>query len=276
MKTLFIALFGTFLACSDSGSSTMGIADSDGWAVADVDGNSYVNAEPTAEYSETDNKAAKIIKTAEIEFQTRDMDATYTRIRKAIAAQGGNLQDDNTGKSYNQVYRSLVIRVPSANFGPLVDSIGQGVDYFDTKRISRRDVGEEFVDLEARLKAKRTLEERYLELLGKAKNVTEMLEIERELANIREEIEAKQGRLNYLQSQVSMSTISLRFYKETVETQVQASFGSKIANAFKGGWSGLLTFFIGVLYLWPFVLLIGVVFFFVRRYLKRSARSANS
>lgn len=273
MKTLFITLFGTFLACSDGGSSSAkyAAADEAGW---DDMEEVFVESSPS---EELDVKAAdtKIIKTADIEFATRDMDATYSRIRKAIAATGGSLQDDNTGKSYNQVYRNLVIRVPSANFETLVDSIGQGVDYFDTKRISRHDVGEEFVDLQARLKAKRKLEERYLQLLSKAKNVKEMLEIERELASIREEIEAKQGRLNYLQNQVSMSTISLRFYKETVEAQVQASFGSKIVNALKGGWNGLLTFFIGVLYLWPFLLVVGLIFFIIRSYLKRSKRSAN-
>lgn len=274
MKTLFITLFGTFLACSDGGNSSAkyAAADEADWSEMEE----FVVESNYSEDQDVKTDDTKIIKTADIEFATRDMDATYLRVRKAIAATGGNLQDDNTGKSYNQVYRNLVIRVPSANFETLVDSIGQGVDYFDTKRISRRDVGEEFVDLQARLKAKRKLEERYLQLLSKAKNVKEMLEIERELASIREEIEAKQGRLNYLQSQVSMSTISLRFYKETVEAQAQVSFGSKIANALKGGWNGLLTFFIGVLYLWPFLLVVGLVFFIIRSYLKRSKRSANS
>ena len=97
-----------------------------------------------------------------------------------------------------------------------------------------------------------------------------------ELAKIREEIEAKQGRLKYLQSQVSMSTIALRFYKEDVAVQAQASFGSKIVNALKGGWNGVLTFFIGMLYIWPFLLITALVFYLVKRYLKRSRTASPS
>lgn len=272
MKTFFIALFGTFLACSDGSNNAVDYkydeetaADAAGMELA------YLNEQPPKPDAES-----KIIKTADIEFATRDLEKTYARIRKAISAQKGQLQSDDTGKSYNQIYHNLIIRVPSANFEALVNSIGEGVDYFDTKRISQKDVGEEFVDLEARLKAKRKLEERYLQLLTKAKNVEEMLQIERELAKIREEIEAKQGRLKYLQSQVSMSTIALRFYKEDVAVQAQASFGSKIVNALKGGWNGVLTFFIGMLYIWPFLLIAALVFYLVRRYLKRSRTATPS
>lgn len=276
MKSFFIALFGTFLACSDGSSYKAESAYVESEEYADE----YLTEEAVSEFKydnadigRTKKSDAKIIKTADIEFQTRDLEATYAKVRKTVSDQNGSFQSDNTGKRYNQVYRELVIRVPSENFEALVDGISSRVDYFDTKRISQKDVGEEFVDLKARLKAKRTLEERYLQLLSKAKNVKEMLEIERELANIREEIEAKQGRLNYLQNQVSLSTVSLRFYKEEVAVAAQASFGSKIANAIKGGWNGLLNFFIGLLYVWPFVLVLAAIFFIVRRYIKRSRRA---
>ncbi len=56
----------------------------------------------------------------------------------------------------------------------------KALKHFDRKEISAEDVTEEYVDVEARLKAKRLLEKRYLELLNKATKVSEMLEIERE------------------------------------------------------------------------------------------------
>ena len=89
---------------------------------------------------------------------------------------------------------------------------------------------EEFVDLKARLKAKKELEDRYLQLLEQAKNVKEMLEIERELSNIREEIEAKEGRLQYLQNKVTLSTIYINFYKTTQSKGVSLSYGQKMIN----------------------------------------------
>ena len=99
-----------------------------------------------------------------------------------------------------------------------------------------------------------------------------MLEIERELAQIREEIEAKQGRLKYLQSQVSLSTLEIEFYKDEVTTQVTNSYGSKMVNALKSGWNGVSVFFLGLLHLWPFLILLGIGAFFMRRWIKKNKK----
>jgi hypothetical protein len=166
----------------------------------------------------------------------------------------------------------MVIRVPSENFQSFINGISEGVSYFDQNEITRQDVSEEFVDLEARLKAKRELEKRYLELLKQAKNVKEMLEIERELSNIREEIEAKQGRLQFLQNRVSMSTVNVDFYTLTAETGITQSYGQKMINALKGGWDGISMFFLGLLYIWPLFVVILIAVLVIRKLLKRNKK----
>lgn len=211
----------------------------------------------------------KVIKTGNLRFETQDLDKTRSRILTAVQKAGGYIQSDNSGKNYNTVYQNIAVRVPSANFDSLLKDITAGIAFFDEKSISQRDVTEEFVDIQARLKAKRALEERYLNLLAKAKTVREMLEIERELSNIREEIESKQGRLKYLQSQVSESTLYINFYKETAETGATVSYGTKIVNALKSGWNGISIFFLGLLHVWPFLILVGIGTFFLRRFLKK-------
>ena len=120
--------------------------------------------------------------------------------------------------------------------------------------------------------AKRKLENRYLELLQQAKNVKEMLEIERELSKIREEIEAKEGRLNYLQDKVSLSTFYIEFYKTSEIKGVPISYGQKILNALKSGWNAVSAFFIGLVSIWPFIFIIGGVIYFIRRYIKRKRK----
>lgn len=102
-----------------------------------------------------------------------------------------------------------------------------------------------------------------------------MLEIERELSKIREEIEAKMGRLNYLQDQVSMSTVSIEFYQTTAETRVTLSYGQKMKNALKGGWDGISVFFLGLLYLWPLFLVGILLFLIIRRLIKRNKAQAK-
>ncbi|MFV0541409.1 MAG: DUF4349 domain-containing protein [Aestuariibaculum sp.] len=214
----------------------------------------------------------KIIKEAYLRFETQDLDKTYFQIKTFISQNKGLIQSDNSTKSYNSISRSLVIRIPTQSFQPTIDSISNHVKYFDNKQISAKDITEEFIDLEARLKAKKTLEKRYLELLDKAKNVSEILEIERELSNIREEIEAKQGRLKYLENRVSLSTINIEFYKYTQENIVPQSYTSKMWNAIKNGFSGLSIFFLGILSIWPFFIIIGVVVYFIRRWIKKSKK----
>ncbi|WP_179344593.1 DUF4349 domain-containing protein [Winogradskyella ursingii] len=211
----------------------------------------------------------KLIKTSFLSFETQDLDKTYKDLASTISKYKGYIQDDASTKGYNQISRRLVVRIPIEDFQNTIDAISSNVEFFDTKQISSKDVTEEFIDLEARLKAKKTLEARYLELLKKANNVKEILEIERELSNIREEIEAKQGRLKYLQNKVSLSTITIEFYKRTTETGVTKSYGSKMWNAIVSGFDGLSVFFLGILYIWPFIIIIIIAFFLIRKWIAK-------
>src|SRR6478672_9011335 len=155
----------------------------------------------------------KIIREARLRFETSDMDETYNQIVAATKKYNAQIQNDSENKDYNSVSRSLTIRIPNQHFDSFLADAEKGVTYFDQKEISSTDVTEEYIDVDARLNAKKKLEARYLELLGKAGKVSEMLEIERQLANVREEIEAKEGRLRYLKNRVAQSTVYISFYK---------------------------------------------------------------
>ncbi len=270
---LFILLFLYIipLACSTSSSDTsepeVNYSDMEAVSIEEVHkGSSSV---PIS----NEDLDQRLIKESFLRFETQDLDKTYNEIIRYVKQNNGFIQDDNSNKSYNRISRNLIIRIPTDNFQKTIDSISSHVVFFDTKRISSKDVTEEFIDLEARLKAKQTLEKRYLELLLKAKNVKEILEIERELSNIREEIEAKQGRLKYLQNKVSLSTLNVEFYKTTSESGVTVSYGTKMWNAMKSGFNGLSFFFLGILHIWPFILMLIIMFFVIRRwYIKKQTK----
>lgn len=214
----------------------------------------------------------KIIKESYLEFETNDLDKTFDNIQRYVKQNNGVIQNDNASKNYNRSIRTLIVRVPTNGFQNTIDSISKSVEYFDSKSISSKDVTEEFIDLEARLGAKRVLETRYLQLLSKAKNVKEMLEIERELSSIREEIEAKQGRLKYLNNKVALSTINITFYKTTTSSKITQSYGSKMGKALKSGFNGLSYFFLGVLNIWPFLILLSIGIFFIRKWYKKKMK----
>ena len=166
-----------------------------------------------------------LIRNGRLEFETDDLAKTAENIQNAIRTHGGYLGSE---QSYNYDTRqstTLNVRIPSASFDTFIADISKGVEKFDTKDISARDVTEEFLDVEARLKNKKELEARYQEILKQAKNVKEILEIERELNTLRSDIESMEGRLKYLQNQVSLSLCSNHLLQRTHQ---ENSFRSKV------------------------------------------------
>jgi hypothetical protein len=221
------------------------------------------------EKSNNDEIEKKIIKTGRVSFETDDLTKTRDWVAGLIKNNGGNITSDREDKYGQRSGQNLTVRVPVAKFDKLITEISSGVKKLESKEVTASDVTEEFIDVEARLGAKKALENRYLELLKQAKNLNEMLQIEKQLTDIRGEIESIEGRLKYLQNQVAYSTLDIYFYQEMPKT---IYLGSKLSNGFRNGWDNLILFFVGLVNLWPFVLIgAGLIWFFVRRKRKRIA-----
>lgn len=217
---------------------------------------------------------AKIIKTGNLRFQTDDLDKTYKQIQLAVKKYRALVKDDSQSNDDYEFTRRISIRIPNKNFDSFITDISKGVAYFDQKEISSEDVTEEYIDVASRIKTKKVLEERYYELLKKATKISEMLEIEKKLSEIREEIEAKEGRLKYIESQVAMSTLDIQFYKPIAHGQkATVSYGGKIANAFVSGFNGISNFFIQLLGIWPVIVTLVVLIVLIRKRIKRKKKN---
>jgi hypothetical protein len=241
--------------------------------------NANVNAD-TDSYDRSPDLSApkieqKIIKEATLRFETDDLENTFNQIQKAVTAGKATIINDSEGKDYGTVFRNLTVKVPSQNFDRFINDISKGVSYFEIKNISAQDVTEQFIDLTSRLNTKKKLEERYLQILQKATKVSEILEIEKQISVIREEIEAKEGQLKYLQSRVSESTVTIEFYKTTAEKEgVKISYGSKIWTAVKSGFFSLSDFLISLISVWPFIIIFCVLAYFIRKKFKRKKQQS--
>jgi hypothetical protein len=212
----------------------------------------------------------KIIKNANLRFESSSLPETYATILTASKKYKATIQNDSEGKNYSSIYRNITVRIPAENFDNFINEISKGITYFDQKDISSQDVTEEYIDVASRIKTKKALEERYLNLLSKANKVSEMLEVESQLSAIREEIEAKEGRLKYLQNRVALSTINIEFYKPLAqESGATVSYGTKIWNAIKSGFNSISNFFIGLLEIWPIILILVALFYFIRKRIKK-------
>ena len=113
------------------------------------------------------------------------------------------------------------------------------------------------------------MEERYLELLKQAKTVKDIIEVENQLRQIREEIESTQARINYINQQVSYSTINLQIYENSARQTGDQNLLVRILNALRNGWDLLLSFVVGLLYIWPFILLLLLSYFLFRKFLRK-------
>ncbi len=230
------------------------------------------NEETVSQSSEQKNDITlerKLIKEGQIEFATNDLASTRKKILRATTKYKGYVSSDQALKSTERNSNTIIVRIPSDNFDNFLKEATSGIKNFDSKEINVKDVTEEFLDVQARLKTKKELEIRYLELLKQAKNVTEILEIEKQIGELRSSIESIEGRLNYLQSQISFSTLTLTFY-ESIPTQTE--FGQKFSNGFIGGWENLIWFFVILTNIWPFIIIIIGLIFGIRIYSKNKAK----
>jgi hypothetical protein len=209
----------------------------------------------------------KRIKTGSITFETKALAVTKKKIITALTDTEGYVSRDNQYKSEERISMTLTVRVPAENFDALLEEISKGVAIFDAKNIHISDVTEQFLDTESRLKTKKALEITYLRILKKARTVREILDVERELANVRGAIEVAQGRIKYLQSQVSFSTLNITFYRKIKGTDI--GFSSTLQEAFKEGFVKIKVFLVSLIAFWPFIILIIVVSFFLRNKIKK-------
>ena len=175
----------------------------------------------------------KIIRNANLVIEIDSPSQALSRVTEAAESQGGFVvtseSKQNAGHPQSQPGEvvKVVIRVPSARFATAlagVRSIGGRVLQED---ITGQDVTEEFLDVEARIRTKKALEAQFLEIMKQAKKVSEALEVQSELADVRTEIERLEGRRRFLENQASMSTI-------TVTMQVPAPLVAANTLGFSG------------------------------------------
>ena len=269
MKNVLVCLFALLFAfgCKDAEAiKDLKVMSSDMEAVA-VSEPKIANMEMPTEAKPTETQ---IIRTSNLRFETKDLNESYQNIQKSIIKNKGILQNDASGKDYSSAFRNLTIRIPNTNFIAFLDEISKGVNHFDRKEISSQDVTEQYIDLESRMNSKKTLEKRYLQLLQKANKVSEIIEIEGKLSEIREEIEAKEGQFRYLKNQISMSTVTIEMYtNDASQSGATASFVSKIWNEIKSGFNSLTGFILGLISIWPFLIITILIFIFIKRKFKK-------
>ncbi len=209
----------------------------------------------------------QIIKTARLQIEVKNYDEAKKQVDELITKYNAYTSSEDENNTETRKSNTIVIRVPKSDFDSLLNSLAGIAKEVESKSVNAKDVTEEFVDIKTRLKNKRKVEERYVEILQKAETIEDILRVEEHLRQVREEIEAKEGRLKFLKDQVALSTITLYMYE--FHEPIYSGFGGKVIQALSGGWKGLLQFIVGILYLWPLWLIGIFVFMLIKKMLKK-------
>jgi Domain of unknown function (DUF4349) len=168
-----------------------------------------------------------IIKTADvsIEVQSGDFRSAVQEVTATAGRFGGFVVSTTTsGEEIRS--GSIVVRVPSEDFEAALASI-QGLGKVKSEAVSGRDVSQEFVDLEARLRNLQAQESVLLGLMKEAQTIPASIRVQNSLSSIQLDIEQIQGRLNFLEDRASMSTIAVGLTEHGAPVPAEPSMWSR-------------------------------------------------
>ncbi|HST52358.1 MAG TPA: DUF4349 domain-containing protein [Pyrinomonadaceae bacterium] len=157
----------------------------------------------------------KIIRNANLSLEVEDPKKAMQRVASVAESRGGfvvtseSRQEAGAGGGKAQEVITMEVRVPASQFDAAMNDIRGAASRITSEKISGQDVTEEYIDLDARLRTQQALESQLLDIMKGAHAVSDAISVERELANVRTEIEKIEGRKRFIENQTSLSTINV-------------------------------------------------------------------
>ncbi|HBG62014.1 MAG: hypothetical protein A2243_02135 [Omnitrophica WOR_2 bacterium RIFOXYA2_FULL_38_17] len=154
----------------------------------------------------------KIIRSASMDLKVKDCEEAGASIRMLAQKNNGYVVNSNIYRnSDGSKYGHTEIKVPPSNFFGVLTLL-KGVGEVNNESINGEDVTEEFVDLQARLNNSIKVRDRLYRILDEqAREVKDILEVERELARLGEKIETIEGRMKFINRKVDLATITVSY-----------------------------------------------------------------
>jgi hypothetical protein len=181
-----------------------------------------------------------IIRSGTASLQVDSLEHAIALVRALARRVGGFVGSSTAQAGKGQLHSSMLeIRMPAEHFEDTVDGLRM-IGKIETVNVTAEDVGEEYVDVQARMTNDRRLEARLIDLLAhRTGKLADVLDVEHELARVREEIERYEGRLRYLRSRAAVSTLSLTVH-EPIPVVDEGSPGV-MGEAVRDSWRNFIT-----------------------------------
>ena len=194
----------------------------------------------------------KLIRTGNVTLEVQSVSGAEDEIAKWANSLGGYVTNANTW----QYGANFTVRIPSARFDDAMTQVGN-FGRITNRNISSEDVSENYYDLQSRLETKYILRDKLSSYLNQAKDIKDLLEIERQLNSVIEDIESTEGRFKRLSGQIDYSTIYINMQFERGKDE-----GGIILPDVKDSWnefiSNVVGFFWGLLKVIFYIIIFGI------------------
>lgn len=281
MKKILAVLLAISLLMAGCGASSKAAMDSADYIVQET-----AAANGSYDFGETETSAQlpqgrKFIITVNLDAEAEELDSALSAISEKLTALNGYMESQNiyngsaySGRRYR--YANLTLRVPAEHldeFTAAVDSVSNVV----SSSRNTDDVTLQYVDTESRVKALETERDRLLELMEQAETMSDLLEIESRLTDVRGELERYASQLKVLDNQIDYSTVNLSLSEVTEYTPVaEKTRLEKIRDGFvdsvKGVWNLILDCVSFVLMNIPYILVFGLILWGIIALVKRNRK----
>lgn len=229
----------------------------------------------------------KLIRKISLSTETEDMDTLLAAIDSKVAALGGYMEKREvyTGSRYYSYDTSrnatLVVRIPKDQLDEFVSHVGNESNVTSSSE-SSDDVTLSYVAVQSRMTALQKEEQRLLSLIDGAANLTELLELEKRLTEVRTELENVTSQLLLYDNLVDYGTVDISIHEVQKLTPVKepgfwSRIGSGFMNSLRNLWNFLKEFAIflvvAIPYLIPFAVIALVIVFCIRRSIRKRKKA---
>jgi len=221
--------------------------------------------------SPENTSSARIQINGNLTVQVQNISTAMESIQSLIHQYGGSITSSNLGNSYDR-YGNLSALVPKESFYELIDAIEKVVSEVTSENINSLDVTEEFVDVQARLNVMKQTESRFTTLLSEARDVEEIMSVEKELMRLRGDIDSLEGRIKYLNKTTDNAVLNIHITEEKPITGNDWSFLDSLDDSVRNLISlskNIANFLISVIVFSPILIVVSLISFLGYRIGKR-------
>lgn len=240
---------------------------------------SDVNLQTTTSEDVSSPSDQLIIKTGTLSILVKNVRESVESIRDLSRKLGGFVTNSDISEREGikgSLKATITIRVPAEKFDLALKDLKDSALKVKSEKITGQDVTEEYTDLQSRLRNLEATEEQLLQIMKRAGEIKDVLEVQKELTRIREQIETTKGRIKYLEESAQLSSITIYLATEEEELPLVEERWKPLATA-KAGMRALITFWQNIadrvifwgIFLTP-IILVGLIIWLIRQLRKSS------